>query len=86
MKCGENGGCPINFHLSICPRICNYGDISHTDDCHLRPVTDFPIIKAMIVGEWKCSTCKDHEGLKCGRIGVYEMPCNSWQPRTPERE
>jgi hypothetical protein len=47
-------------------------------DCHLTPA-DFPIIKAMIAGEWKCETC---DGIACCHQENNDVgPCVEWRPK-----
>jgi hypothetical protein len=62
--------------------------------CHLTPA-DFPIIRAMIAGEWKCESCKAYRerGDYCcewevafaPELGRERWPCKAWQPREEER-
>lgn len=91
MKCDENGGCPFDVFTYSArgerPNNCGL-ELESWDDCHLTSAS-FSIIKAMIAGEWKCSTCSPAGWCPESELPErgYEItthPCNAWQPRIEE--
>lgn len=68
MKCEENGGCPLSDQT---PYDGCYRDMV-PGVCHLTPA-DFPIIQAMIAGEWKCETCGN--GVLCNVESNKRVGC-----------
>lgn len=55
-KCGENQGCPIHCMWSELNSEEVVGIGFELSDCHLIPDL-FPLIRAMIMGKWKCGCC-----------------------------
>jgi len=90
IKCQQNGGCPF-----LQSEMANGFLIHHSCrfPCEITPDL-FPILRAMIAGEWKCETCKwGYPGKRQGeeyhcwlREPQYCWPCSLWQPRKPEEE
>lgn len=94
MKCEENGGCPF-YRV---PDMCNVGGNNFPCEvkwelaykrCHLTSI-DFPFIKAMLAGEWKCGTCgtthlNNPNPCPCSIDFPDSRPCGFWQPREETR-
>lgn len=83
-KCQDKGGCPF---VDVAVPGCKIYDLDN-ESCHLTPA-DFPIIDAMIAGEWSCEKCVhfdgDIEGLDRppeASAGCDDrVPCIEWQPK-----
>lgn len=85
-KCGD---CPIDDSRHWGGETqpwCNWlGD--HTDDCHLT-TDDFPIIRAMIAGEYDCGHCvkmidfvTSIEPCPVRLDDPKAFPCEGWEPK-----
>jgi hypothetical protein len=91
MKCDENGGCPFykaSHYLEDTWGYCKYSwgiepcvlkNQEPFPDCHLTPDL-FPIIRAMIAGEWTCEKCGNTDAPCCD-TDPLRIPCAAWQPR-----
>jgi hypothetical protein len=72
--CDLGGGCPAKRQYDA-DATCGCGQTEST--CHLTSAA-FPIIRAMISGEWSCSTCGKRP--LCGISDVRLAPCICWIP------
>jgi hypothetical protein len=91
MKCDENGGCPFykaSHYLEDTWGYCKYSwgiepcvlkNQEPFPDCHLTPDL-FPIIRAMIAGEWRCERCEYHHKCEIEQAS-QGCACSLWQPR-----
>lgn len=61
--------------------LCVYGDLDFDPfNCRITPA-DFPIIKAMLAGEWSCETCRFESGNCEISLSRLARPCAEWQPK-----
>lgn len=77
MKCEENGGCPMLFDGNVCVALDDWAFYGvENPNCHLTPA-DFPLLNAMITGEWLCEECNVHDSCPAhDRYG--DVPCSRW--------
>jgi len=77
MKCD---GCPMRFDDGPCTFFTAVPlGVAVEDFCHLTP-DQFPIIRAMIEGKWKCEECgkRDRACLAMG-CNLPAVPCQWWE-------
>jgi len=86
VKCDENGGCPIGARVLSGPEPITVCAMTLNIDCHLT-LDHFPLIRAMLAGEWKCETCgkRDAEGRSMG-CALPAIPCKWWEPKEGSAE
>lgn len=81
-KCDENGCCPFQKWWRGIHGTGVYQERScgvKPDDCRLTSKL-FPIINAMIAGEWKCETCGISDDCLYYKWGDGR-PCAWWEPK-----
>ncbi len=83
MKCEDAGGCPaLRQDKSLCLAWCGlFTEKGMETLCHLTSDL-FPIIRAMIAGEWDCDHCDWLHKPEFGCVTASpEDACAAWQPK-----